>query len=292
MKFLRIGAPGAERPAVLSADGTPLDISGITPDVDGAFLSGDGPDRVRAALAGGALPPLEGAAGAGREGGPRVGPPVAPDGKLIGIGTNYSDYAAATGAEPPERPIVFIKPTDTVVGPYDRVLIPRGCSATDHEVELAVVIGRHARYLASEKEAAAAVAGFTIANDVTEREHQFGHGGQWGKGKSFETFTPLGPWLVTPDELDGGGAAPLGLRLRVNGSLVQEGSTGAMLFGVAYLVHHLSHFMALRPGDVIITGTPAGPAMTRPGTPYLREGDVMELEIDGLGTQRQLLAAA
>lgn len=292
VKLLRIGPPGAERPAALSPEGVPLDLSAITPDIDGDFLSGGGLERARAALEAGELPVLRGAAGAGTPDGPRVGPPVAPRGKLIGIGTNYTDYAAATGAEPPERPIVFIKPTDTVVGPHDPVRVPRGCTATDHEVELAVVIGRTARYLETDAEAEAAVAGYTVANDVTEREHQFGHGGQWGKGKSFETFTPLGPWLATPDELGAGGTASLGLRTRVNGELVQDGTTAKMLFGVPYLVRHLSRFMALRPGDVVITGTPAGVAMTRPDTPYLRPGDVMELEVDLLGRQRQVLAAA
>lgn len=292
MKLLRIGPPGAERPAALSPEGVPLDLSPITDDIDGAFLSGGGLERARAALEAGELPVLPGAAGAGAPAGPRLGPPVAPQGKLIGIGTNYTDHAAATGAEPPERPIVFIKPTDTVVGPHDPVRIPRGCSATDHEVELAVVIGRTARYLETDAEAEAAVAGYAVANDVTEREHQFGHGGQWGKGKSFETFTPLGPWLATPDELGARGTAALGLRTRVNGALVQDGTTEAMIFDVPYLVRHLSRFMALRPGDVVITGTPAGVAMTRPDTPYLRAGDVMELEVDGLGGQRQVLTAA
>ncbi|MBB6172005.1 2-keto-4-pentenoate hydratase/2-oxohepta-3-ene-1,7-dioic acid hydratase in catechol pathway [Nocardiopsis mwathae] len=286
---MRIGPPGAERPAVLGADGTPLDLSAITPDIDGAFLSGGGVERARAALTAGHLRPAappQAAGGAGR----RVGAPVATPGKIIGIGLNYTDHAARTGAAPPTEPIVFIKPSDTVVGPDDDVLIPRGSSKTDHEVELAVVIGRTARYLADCDEAAGAIAGYTIANDVTEREFQFERGGQWDKGKSCETFTPLGPWLVTPDEV--GDVTSLGLRLTVNGTAAQEGTTRDMIFGVHHLVRYLSRFMALRPGDVVITGTPAGVAMGSPDRSFLRPGDVMELEVDGLGRQRQRLVAA
>ncbi|CAM3896725.1 fumarylacetoacetate hydrolase family protein [Nocardiopsis gilva] len=288
VKFLRIGPLGAERPAVLGDDGTPLDLSAITPDIDGAFLSDSGVERARAALGAGDLPPAADVdtATPGR----RVGAPIATPGKIIGIGLNYTDHAAATGAEPPVEPIVFIKPSDTIVGPDDDVLIPRGSSKTDHEVELAVVIGRTARYLENLGAAADAIAGYTIANDVTEREFQLERGGQWDKGKSCETFTPLGPWLVTPDEVDD--VAALGLRLRVNGAPVQDGTTKDMIFGVQHIVWYLSQFMALRPGDVIITGTPAGVAMGRPDRSFLRPGDVMELEVDGLGRQRQRLVAA
>lgn len=220
----------------------------------------------------------------------RVGAPLAAPGKIIGIGLNYADHAAETGASAPAEPIVFMKAPDTLNGPDDDVLIPRGSAKTDYEVELAVVIGRTARYLASEDEADAVIAGYALANDVSERAFQIERGGQWDKGKSCETFSPLGPLLVTSDEV----ADPqdLGLRLWVNGALRQDGSTKNMIFTVRHIVHYLSRFMVLYPGDVIVTGTPAGVAMAREETPYLREGDVVELEIDGLGRQRQRMVQA
>jgi 2-keto-4-pentenoate hydratase/2-oxohepta-3-ene-1,7-dioic acid hydratase in catechol pathway len=283
MRLARIGAVGQERPAVYGTDGW-LDLSGVTPDLDRAFLAGDGLDRVRAALAGGSLPALA-VSPAGR-----FGPPVADPGKIVCIGLNYRDHAAETGAAAPAEPILFLKTPDTIVGPADEVLVPRGSTRTDWEVELAVVIGTEARYLESDDAALACVAGYAISNDVSERDFQLTRGGQWDKGKNCETFNPLGPWLVTADEVPD----PQALRLRtwVNGERKQDGSTANMIFDVAYLIRYLSHFLVLRPGDVINTGTPAGVAMGRPGTAYLAPGDVVELAIDGLGRQRQTMGKA
>jgi 2-keto-4-pentenoate hydratase/2-oxohepta-3-ene-1,7-dioic acid hydratase in catechol pathway len=206
------------------------------------------------------------------------------------IGLNYRDHAEETGATPPAEPIVFLKTPDTVVGPDDEVLIPRQSVKTDWEVELAVVIGSQARYLDSPDDALAHIAGYAVSNDVSEREFQLERGGQWDKGKNCETFNPLGPWLLTADEV----ADPqnLALRLWVNGEQRQDGNTANMIFGVNHLVWYLSQFMVLRAGDVINTGTPAGVAMGKPGFPFLRSGDVVELEIDGLGRQRQVFGQA
>ncbi|MBA8795455.1 2-keto-4-pentenoate hydratase/2-oxohepta-3-ene-1,7-dioic acid hydratase in catechol pathway [Friedmanniella endophytica] len=220
----------------------------------------------------------------------RFGPPLGRIGKIVCIGLNYRDHAAETKAEIPGEPIVFLKTPDTVVGPDDEVLIPRKSTKTDWEVELAVVIGREARYLDSPEQALDHVLGYAVSNDVSEREFQIERGGQWDKGKNCETFNPFGPWLLTADEV----ADPqqLGLRLWVNGKQWQNGTTADMIFGVAHLVWYLSQFMVLRPGDVINTGTPAGVALGQPDKPYLRAGDVVELEIDGLGKQRQTFGAA
>ncbi|WP_033211788.1 fumarylacetoacetate hydrolase family protein [Kitasatospora phosalacinea] len=283
MKLLRIGAPGEEVPAVLAEDGTARLLTGLTGDIDGAFLAGGGVERVRAALAEGSLPPVDVA-------GVRVGAPVARPGKVVCIGLNYRDHAAETGAAIPTRPVVFMKDPATVVGPYDEVLIPRGSVKTDWEVELAVVIGRRARYLETPEQAAACVAGYAISNDVSEREFQLEFSAQWDLGKSCETFNPLGPWLVTPEEV--GDPQALGLRLSVNGELRQDGDTKEMVFDVPYLVRYLSQYMVLNPGDVINTGTPAGVALGLPDAPYLRAGDVVELSVDGLGTQRQTFVDA
>ncbi|MER7412252.1 MULTISPECIES: fumarylacetoacetate hydrolase family protein [Streptomyces] len=299
MKLLRVGSVGAERPALLDESGTLRDLSEIVPDIDGDLLGNAALlDRVRRAAADGALPALPRAAadagttGAGAE--PeslRIGPPVARIGKIVCIGLNYHDHARETGAAVPEEPIVFLKAPDTVVGPHDTVLIPRGSTKTDWEVELAVVIGRTARYLETEEEALAAVAGYTVANDVSEREFQIERGGQWDKGKNCETFSPLGPWLVTADEVPDPQALPL--RLWVNGQVRQDGSTADQIFSVAHVVRYLSRFMTLRPGDVVCTGTPAGVAMgMAEPKPYLRDGDVVELEVAGLGRQRQVLKSA
>ena len=283
MKLMRVGRVGAERPALLAEDGRLLDLSGITADIDGAFLAGDGMDRVRAAAAAGSLPELESDDG-------RVGAPVARPGKVVCIGLNYRDHAEETGAAIPMRPVVFMKDPGTVVGPEDRVLIPRQSEKTDWEVELAVVIGRRARYLASPEEALGVVAGYAVSNDVSEREFQLEFSGQWDLGKSCETFNPLGPWLVTPDEA--GDPQRLGLSLSVNGVQRQDGNTKNMVFGVAHIVWYLSQYLVLEPGDVINTGTPAGVALGLPDHPYLRAGDVVELSIDGLGTQRQTFEQA
>ncbi|MFF8383206.1 fumarylacetoacetate hydrolase family protein [Streptomyces kanasensis] len=285
MKLLRVGPAGAERPALLDPDGTLRDLSALVADVDGALLSDAGAlDRVRAAAGAGVLPALDAT-------GLRVGPPVARIGKVVCIGLNYFDHARETGAEPPAEPVVFLKAADTVVGPYDTVLVPRGSRKTDWEVELAVVIGRTARYLESAKDALSHVAGYAVGHDVSEREFQIERGGTWDKGKNCETFNPLGPWLVTADEVPDPQA--LRLRLWVNGVLRQDGSTADQIFPVGEVVRYVSHFMTLRPGDVVTTGTPAGVAMGQPEPkPYLRAGDVVELEIDGLGRQRQELKDA
>ncbi|MFE0444546.1 fumarylacetoacetate hydrolase family protein [Streptomyces sp. PDY-4] len=283
MKLLRVGDPGREIPAVLGDDGDAFALTGLTDDIDGAFLASGGVERARQALAAGALPRLDTA-------GRRIGAPVARPGKVVCVGLNYRDHAEETGAAAPERPVVFMKDPSTVVGPYDAVRIPRGSVKTDWEVELAVVVGAEARYLAGPGEAAGHIAGYAISNDVSEREFQLEYSPQWDLGKSCETFNPLGPWLVTPDEA--GDPQRLGLRLSVNGEVRQDGDTKNMIFDVAHLVWYLSQYMVLRPGDVINTGTPAGVALGLPGTPYLRAGDEVELSIDGLGIQRQTFTDA
>ena len=220
----------------------------------------------------------------------RIGAPVARPGKIVCIGLNYADHVAESNAEMPTEPVVFFKATNTLVGPNDDVHIPRGSTKTDWEVELAVVIGRTCRYLASEAEAMDAVAGYMVGHDVSEREYQLERGGQWVKGKSCETFNPAGPWLVTADAVPDPGA--LDLWLDVNGRRRQAGSTRTMIFGVAEIVRYLSQFMVLDPGDIINTGTPPGVALGQPDKPYLRAGDVVELGIGGLGSQRQRFIAA
>ncbi|MGW8359562.1 fumarylacetoacetate hydrolase family protein [Streptomyces wedmorensis] len=283
MKLMRLGAPGKEIPAVRTGDDTVYGLSDLTADIDGAFLATEGIDRIREALASGSLPVLD-------TEGLRVGAPIARPGKIVCIGLNYRDHAEETGAAVPARPVVFMKDPATVVGAYDQVLIPRGSSRTDWEVELAVVIGRQARYLASPEDAASVIAGYAISNDVSEREFQLDFSPQWDLGKSCETFNPLGPWLVTADEITDPQA--LGLRLSVNGEPRQDGNTKNMIFDVAYVVWYLSQYMVLNPGDVINTGTPAGVALGLPDAPYLRAGDRVELSIDGLGRQSQTFAQA
>jgi 2-keto-4-pentenoate hydratase/2-oxohepta-3-ene-1,7-dioic acid hydratase in catechol pathway len=274
--------PGSEIP-VVEHDGVSYDLRSLTADIDGGFLAAGGVQSARDAVARGGLPVFE-------PGNTRVAPPIARPGKVVCIGLNYSDHAAETGATVPDEPVVFMKDPATVVGAFDNVLIPRGSSKTDWEVELAVVIGTTARYLGSPDEAAACIAGYAISNDVSEREFQLERGGQWDKGKSCETFNPLGPVLVTADEIADPQA--LGMRLSVNGVTRQNGSTATMVFDVHYLVWYLSQFMVLHPGDVINTGTPAGVALGLADHPYLRAGDVMELAIDGLGVARQTLVKA
>lgn len=282
MRLARIGAPGAERPAGQTSDGTWHDLSAVIPDITGAGLAGDLIATARAALSAGGLPVIAP--------GERFGPPIADVGKIVCVGLNYRDHAEETGAAVPAEPILFLKAADTVVGPDDEVLVPRGSTQTDWEVELAVVIGREAAYLSGPEESAGVIAGYAISHDVSERHFQLERGGQWDKGKNCATFNPLGPWLVTADEI----AEPqaLGLRLRVNGDVMQDGTTATMIFDVFTLVAYISQFMTLYPGDVINTGTPAGVALGRPGQPFLRAGDVVELEIDGLGSQRQTFGAA
>jgi 2-keto-4-pentenoate hydratase/2-oxohepta-3-ene-1,7-dioic acid hydratase in catechol pathway len=280
MRLARIGDRGQERPAVW--DGAAWrDLTGIANDIDAAFIA-TGLDRARKALRADPLPEIEAA--------DRFGPPLADIGKIICIGLNYRDHAAETGAVEPTEPVVFMKAPDTVVGPYDEILIPRGSTRTDWEVELGVVIGATARYLADPEDASSHIAGYVLSHDVSEREFQLERGGQWDKGKNCETFNPMGPWLVTRDEV--GDPKALGLRLWVNGELRQNGNTKDMIFAVPQVVWYLSQFMTLHPGDVINTGTPAGVALGLPDHPYLRSGDVVELEIDGLGRQRQTFGQA
>jgi 2-keto-4-pentenoate hydratase/2-oxohepta-3-ene-1,7-dioic acid hydratase in catechol pathway len=280
MRLARIGNRGQERPAVW--DGAAWrDLSGITGDLDAAFIA-TGLNRARKALRTDQLPEIEAAS--------RFGSPLADIGKIICIGLNYRDHAAETGAVEPAEPVLFMKAPDTVVGPHDEVLIPRGSTKTDWEVELGVVIGTTARYLADPEGAWSHIAGYVLSHDVSEREFQLERGGQWDKGKNCETFNPMGPWLVTSDEV--GDPQALGLRLWVNGELRQNGNTNDMIFAVPQIVWYLSQFMTLHPGDVINTGTPAGVALGLPDHPYLRSGDVVELEIDGLGQQRQTFGQA
>jgi len=276
MRLMRLGAPGEEIP-VVHADGY-FDLRSLTADIDGTFLADHGADRVRDALEAGTLAPIA-------ADGLRVGAPIARPSALLCIGMNYAAHAAESGAAPPEHPVLFYKSPNTVVGPYDDVLLPCGSAKTDWEIELAVVIGSKASYLESPSEAASVIAGYTISNDVSERAFQLElSGGQWSKGKSCPTFNPLGPWLATPDEIDDPNA--LHLSTRVNGALRQDSSTKDMIFDVPFLIWHLSQFLALEPGDIVNTGTPAGVALSG-RYPYLRDGDVIELAIEGLGGQRQ-----
>ncbi|MDH6626659.1 2-keto-4-pentenoate hydratase/2-oxohepta-3-ene-1,7-dioic acid hydratase in catechol pathway [Streptomyces sp. LBL] len=280
MKLLRVGTAGSERPALLDAEGVLRDLSGVVPDIDGPLLADETAlSRIRDAADAGTLPVLD-------QAGLRIGPPLGRIGKIVCIGLNYHDHARETGAEPPPEPVVFFKAADTVVGPHDTVLVPRKSVKTDWEVELAVVIGRTARYVESAEAALGHVAGYAVAHDVSEREFQIERGGTWDKGKNCETFNPLGPWLVTADEVPD--PQNLSLKLWVNGELKQDGTTAEQIFGVAEVVRYVSQFMTLYPGDVINTGTPAGVALGAPDPkPFLRAGDVVELEIGGLGRQRQ-----
>jgi 2-keto-4-pentenoate hydratase/2-oxohepta-3-ene-1,7-dioic acid hydratase in catechol pathway len=283
VELLRLGAVGEERPYVRAADGTVHDLSPITADIDGAFLAADGIARTRAALDNGELPAVD-------VGGLRVGAPIARPAAVVCIGQNYAAHAAESGAEPPKQPIVFFKHPNTVVGPYDEVLVPRGATRTDWEVELAVVIGKQARYVESDEEALACVAGYAVSNDVSERAFQIEQsGGQWSKGKCCETFNPLGPALVPADEIDD--VQNLDLKSWVNGEPRQDSNTRDMIFTVAALIRDLSQYMTLSPGDIVNTGTPEGVALSG-RFPYLAPGDTMELEIEGLGKQKQTLGKA
>ncbi len=278
MRLARLGPRGSEIPTVVVGD-TYLDLRPVIDDIGPASLADGGLDRVRAAVEAGSLTPLPGASDL------RVGAPVSRPGKVVCVGLNYRDHALETGAEIPAEPIVFMKDPATVVGPFDDILVPRGSTKTDWEVELGVVIGRKARYLDSPVQSRDHVAGYVVSNDISEREFQLERGGQWDKGKSCETFNPLGPLLVTPEEVDD--LQDLRLSLSVNGEKRQDGSTADMVFGVDHVIWYLSQFMVLEPGDLINTGTPAGVALGLPGNPYLRAGDVVELEISGLGAARQ-----
>ena len=282
MELLRLGAVGEERPYVRAADGTVHDLSPITADIDGAFLAADGVARARAALEAGDLPVAD-------VEGLRIGAPIARPGAVVCIGMNYAAHAAESGSEPPEQPIVFFKHPNTVVGPDDEVLVPRGSTKTDWEVELAVIIGKQARYVETDEEALACIAGYAVSNDVSERAFQLEEsGGQWSKGKCCETFNPLGPALVPADEVD---PDNLDLKSWVNGEARQDSNTRDMVFSVAALIRDLSQYMVLSPGDILNTGTPEGVALSG-RFPYLAPGDTMELEIQGLGRQRQTLGKA
>jgi 2-keto-4-pentenoate hydratase/2-oxohepta-3-ene-1,7-dioic acid hydratase in catechol pathway len=279
MKLMRVGAPGAEKPAILAADGTIRDLSAHVADIGGAAIGPEGLAKI-AAIDTASLPVVSADT--------RIGACVAGTGKFICIGLNYSDHAAETGATVPPEPIIFMKATSAIVGPNDNVLIPRGSEKTDWEVELAVIIGKTAKYV-SEDDALDYVAGYAVSDDVSERAFQTERSGQWTKGKSCDTFGPIGPWLVTKDEI----ADPqnLGMWLTVNGQKFQDGSTKTMVYGVQYLVSYLSQFMSLHPGDVISTGTPPGVGMGQKPPRYLKHGDVVELGIEGLGTQKQTFVA-
>jgi 2-keto-4-pentenoate hydratase/2-oxohepta-3-ene-1,7-dioic acid hydratase in catechol pathway len=281
VKLVRFGAAGAERPGVVTADGGVADISTSIPDLAGQALSPESLARI-AALDLSRLPRAP--AGA------RLGACVGSVGKFIAIGLNYADHAAETGAKIPVEPIVFMKATSCIAGPNDTVLKPRGSTKMDWEVELGVVIGSVTRYV-SEADAPRHIAGYCVVNDLSERSFQLERGGQWDKGKGCDTFGPLGPWLVTPDEV--GDPANLAMWLDVNGQRRQNGSTRTMIFKPAFLVSYLSQFMSLHPGDVITTGTPPGVGMgIKPEPVFLNVGDVMELGIEKLGSQRQVVAAA
>ena len=281
MKLVRFGAAGAERPGLVTADGSIADLSGVIPDVAGAALSPESLKKL-AALDAARLPKASV--------GVRLGACVAGVGKFIAIGLNYADHAAETGAKIPAEPIVFMKATSCIVGPHDTVLKPRGSTKMDWEVELGVVIGSVTRYV-SEADAPKHIAGYCVINDLSERAFQLERGGQWDKGKGCDTFGPLGPWLVTSDEV--GDPANLSMWLDVNGTRRQNGSTKTMIFKPAFLVHYLSQFMSLHPGDVITTGTPPGVGMgIKPNPIFLNAGDVMELGIEKLGSQRQVVAQA
>ncbi len=279
MKLLRHGPVGAEKPGIVDAEGRVRDLIGVVDDIAGEVLTPEGLARI-AAVDPMTLPLVAEDA--------RIGPCVGRVGKFLCIGLNYADHAAETGAPIPKEPILFMKATSAICGPNDDVLIPRGSEKTDWEVELGVVIGARAKYV-SEADAMAHVAGYCVVNDVSERAFQTERGGQWTKGKSCDTFGPIGPWLVTRDEV----ADPqnLKLMLSVNGVTRQNGSTQTMIFGVAHLVSYLSQFMTLEPGDVITTGTPPGVGMGMKPQVYLRAGDVVELEVEGLGRQRQVFRA-
>ncbi len=281
MKFARLGSIGSERPVVL-VDDEAYDLSSITSDIDPAFWESDGPVRVRAALSAGTLPVVGGADQL------RVGAPITKPGAIVCIGMNYAAHAAESGSEPPEIPVIFFKAPNTIAGPYDDVTIPRNSVKTDWEVELGIVIGRRTSYLDSPDESLDHIAGFVVANDLSERDFQLNEsGGQWSKGKIAAGFSPLGPWVVTPDEVE---HQKLGLRSWVNGEPRQDSNSADQIFDVAHVVHHLSQYMVLDPGDVILTGTPEGVALSG-RFPYLAPGDVVELEIDGLGKQRQNVVA-
>ena len=269
MKFLRYGEPGREKPGILDGNGVLRDLSGQVDDLAGDVLA-----RLDSLTADGPVV----------EGNPRLGPPVAGTGKMVCIGLNYRDHAAETGATPPPEPMIFMKATSAICGPNDTLELPRGSTNTDWEVELGIVIGKRAKYI-TEDQVMDHIAGFVAVNDVSEREYQKRRAGQFTKGKSCDNFGQIGPWLVTRDEVSD--PQNLAMWLTVNGETMQDGSSKTMVYGVAHLVHYLSQFMTLHPGDVISTGTPPGVGLGMKPPRYLKAGDVVELGIAGLGQQRQ-----
>ena len=279
MKLLRYGPKGEEKPGLLDETGHIRDLSDHVTEIDGATLA---PERLAALakLDPGSLPVVEGS--------PRLGPPVSGIGKIIAIGLNYSEHAKESGMDLPTEPVMFCKAVTALNGPNDTVIMPKGSKKSDWEVELAVVIGRKAQYV-EEANALDYVAGYAVMNDVSERELQLEHGGQWIKGKSFDTSAPLGPWLVTRDEIPD--PQKLNLWLEVNGERRQTGNTSTMIFGVAHLISYVSRVMTLLPGDVITTGTPPGVGLGYNPPIFLKDGDVMRLGVEGLGEQRQEVKA-
>ncbi|MFF7845455.1 fumarylacetoacetate hydrolase family protein [Streptomyces ossamyceticus] len=284
MYLMRIGAPGAEKPVARIDDETYVDLSDTVTDFDERFFGSGGLDRVRPLVA-----ERMAAGRVARFAGERVGAPFARPHQILCIGLNYRDHAAESGMPVPDEPILFTKSPNTLIGPNDDVRVPRGSTKTDWEVELGIVIGRRTSYLESVEEARAAIAGYVVVNDVSERGFQLERGGQWAKGKSAETFNPAGPWLATADEIDD--VLALDMWLDVNGMRRQTGSTKTMIFDPYFIVHYLSQFLVLEPGDLINTGTPPGVGMGLTPPTYLRPGDVMELGIRHLGVQRQRVVA-
>lgn len=278
MKLVRYGPPGSEKPGILDASGSLRDLSGHVDDI--------GPETLANRL--GDLAALDPASLPQVDGDPRLGPPVTGASKIVCVGVNYPRHAEETAYDLPDEPLIFMKATTAISGPFDPVVLPPGGDATDWEVELAVVIGKTARHV-EEKHAFAHVAGYCIANDVSERNFQLKRHGQWVKGKSCDTFAPLGPWLVTKDEI--GDPHDLDMWLEVNGHRYQDASTGENVFSIPHLVSYISHFMTLLPGDIISTGTPAGIGMAQDPPVYLKSGDIMRLGIEGLGEQCQQVIA-
>lgn len=275
MKLLRFGNSGEEKPGIIDENGKIRDLSDVIDDINGNTISPESLDKLKS-LDVSSLPQVTG--------NPRIGPCVNKVGKFLCIGLNFSDHAAETGLEPPEEPILFSKATSAIIGPNDNVEIPRTSTATDWEVELGVIIGKKAKYI-SEDEAKNYIAGYCVVNDVSERDFQIKRSGQWTKGKSCDTFGPIGPYLVTTDEIED--VQNLSMYLDVNGKRMQTGSTKTMIFSAYHIVHYLSQFMTLFPGDVIATGTPPGVGMGMQPPVYLKPGDVMKLGIDKLGDQEQ-----
>ncbi len=284
MKLMRLGPVGHEKPVVRVDENTYVDVSDITPDFNEAFFGGSGMPALASVVAdrvaAGDVQPF---------GDQRIGAPIARPHQILCIGLNYSDHAAESGMAVPDEPILFTKSPNTLVGPNDDVRMPRGATKLDWEVELGIVIGKRTSYLESPEQARDHIAGYVVVNDVSERAFQIERGGQWSKGKSSETFNPAGPWLATPDELDD--VMQLGMWLDVNGQRRQTGTTSTMIFDPWFVVHYLSQFLVLEPGDLINTGTPPGVGLGMTPPTYLAVGDVMTLGIDGLGEQRQTVIA-